>query len=254
MSPHASPRTPHLVFLHGWGLHGGIWADMRRRLADWPSLAPDLPGYGTTAPVSPYTAERLAEALAAAMPPQCIAIGWSLGGMVALAWAARHPQQVRALVLVATTPVFVNQTDWSHGLAPEVLEGFARDLQRDYRATLLRFLALQARGGDQARAVIAHLRGTVFARGEPDPVVLAAGIELLRNVDLRGAIPRVRCPTLVLHGGHDTLCPPAAGHWLAEHLAGSRLALHPSASHAPFLSHPGWFVATLQDFLAGRDG
>jgi pimeloyl-[acyl-carrier protein] methyl ester esterase len=61
----------------------------------------------------------------------------------------------------------------------------------------------------------------------------------------------VRCPSLVVHGAYDMLCAPAAGAWLAEHLPDAGLALHERAAHAPFLSHPDWFVATVREFLHG---
>lgn len=250
MTRDASTNTHPLVLLHGWGLHGGIWADLRARLGARPVLTPDLPGYGENPSVTPYTAASLADSMAAAMPPACVAVGWSLGGMVALAWAARRPEQVRALVLVGATPAFVNRNGWTLGLEPEVLAGFAHDLSRDYRATLMRFLALQARGDEAAREVIARLRTRVFERGEPDPAVLAAGLDLLRTVDLRQQVKKVCCPTLIVHGGHDALCPAPAGRWLAEHLPQAGLALHAHASHAPFLSHPEWFANTLADFLS----
>lgn len=241
-------HRPPLTLLHGWGLHGGIWADVRAGLeAD----APDLPGYGAEPPVAPYTAEALADALAARHPGPRIVCGWSLGGMVALAWAARHPEQIRGLVLVGVSPVFTRRPDWPHAMAPETLAGFAQALTSDWRATLLRFLSLQARGGDEARAVIARLRETVFARGEPDAATLAAGLELLATVDLRALAGRVRCPTLILHGRHDTLCLPAAAAWLAEAIPDARLAMHAHAAHAPFLSHPDWFLGQLTDFLHG---
>lgn len=240
--------TAPRVFLHGWGLHGGIWAETQAVL---PGLAPDLPGYGASPTVVPYTAEDVADAVAAGLDEPVALIGWSLGGMVALALAARHPDKVARLALVGTSPAFVQRPDWPHGLTPEVLAGFAQSLAEDYRATLLRFLSLQARGGDQAREVIARLRERVFARGAPDPAVLAAGLALLRDVDLRILAPRVRCPTLVLHGAYDHLCPSAAGQWLAQAIPDARLALHPRAAHAPFLSHPAWFQAELAEFLHG---
>ncbi len=235
-----------VVFLHGWGLHGGIWS---ATAPQFDGQTPDLPGYGATPSVSPYSADALADALAANLPDGAAVCGWSLGGMLALALAARHPNKVARLVLVATNPVFVNRPDWPHGLAPEVLADFARSLREDYRATLLRFLSLQARGGDQARSVIERLRGSVFVQGEPDADVLAAGLDLLRDVDLRHATSQVVCPVLVVQGANDTLCPAAAAHWLAAHLPRARLALHARAAHAPFLSHPDWFAAELKDFL-----
>ncbi len=145
----------------------------------------------------------------------------------------------------------MSRPDWPHGLAPEVLEGFARSLKEDYRATLLRFLSLQARGGEDSRLVIGRLREALLQRGEPAAASLAAGLALLRDVDLRDRVAAIVCPTLVIHGAHDTLCPPASGHWLAENIPGARLALHDHASHAPFLSHPDWFQAELKGFLDG---
>lgn len=241
-----------LTLLHGWGLHGGIWDALRTALPEQEMQAPDLPGYGGRASVAPYTAEVVADAIAPTLPDAGLLLGWSMGGMVALALAARHPHKVRALVLVATTPSYVNRAGWDKGLTPELLASFAEGVQTDYRATLLRFLSLQARGGDAAREVIARLRDSVFARGEPDAAVLAAGLELLRTVDLREQVEQIQAPTLVLHGGYDGLCLPEAAQWLASALPDARLALQPKAAHAPFLSHPEWFVDELKGFLRER--
>lgn len=237
-----------VLYLHGWGLSGAIWSQTQACL---PGSAPDLPGYGATPTVSPYIAETLADALALRITTPIHLIGWSLGGMVALALAARHPDKVARLVLVGSSPCFAARDGWPHAMAAEVLAEFARSLESDYRATLLRFLSLQARGGDAARSVITALRARLQAQADPDPVVLAAGLELLRAVDLRPLVSQVSCPALVVHGAYDTLCLLEAGQWLAEHLPDAHFALHERASHAPFLSHPDWFVATVKEFLHG---
>lgn len=241
-------RDSATVFLHGWGLHGGIWSET---MAPFCGDAPDLPGYGAQPAVFPYNAETLADAVAANLSGPVALVGWSLGGMVALALAARHPEKVARLVLVGSSPAFMKREGWEWGLDEVVLSGFAQELQRDYRATLMRFLSLQARGGDAARMVVARLRESLAARDEPAPEVLAAGLGFLREVDLRGAAATVACPTLVIHGAYDTLCPVAAGEWLAAHIPQARLARHERAAHAPFISHADWFVATLKAFLHG---
>lgn len=234
------------VFLHGWGLHGGIWAET---LAALPGRAPDLPGYGGIPSPTRYSAEDLADALAQTLDGPVPLVGWSMGGMVALALAARHPDKVARLVLVGASPTFVSRPDWDHGLAPEILAGFADALGQDYRATLLRFLSLQARGGDAAREVIGRLRAAVFQRGAPEAATLAAGLDLLRDVDLRHLAQQVSCPALIVHGGRDTLCPADAGRWLAARIPRAGMALNERAAHAPFLSHPDWFVGRLREFL-----
>lgn len=290
------PRALPLVCLHGWGLSGLVWDDLRVRLtqgtvadsttrakrpdtdlphrqaasqgeeqardqAPMPALTAssvvyplDLPGYRGDPLPDPYTPESISDCLAEVCPTPCSVLGWSLGGMVALAWAARHPEQVKSLILVGTTPVFVNRPDWAFGLEAAVVDGFAKSLMQDTGATLRRFLALQARGGDEARSVIARLRTLLLAKPLPPSTTLAAGLKLLRAADLRPLVPKVRCPTLVVHGGHDALCPPQAALWLAQHLSTARLALHERAAHAPFLSHPAWFADTLLRFLTENDG
>lgn len=245
---------PALTLLHGWGLHGGVWDALRAALPEQAMHTPDLPGYYGTPTVTPYNAEHLADAIAPSLADAGPLLGWSMGGMVALALAARHPHKVKALVLVATTPSYVNRAGWDKGLTPELLQGFADGVQNDYRATLLRFLSLQARGGDAAREVIGRLRDSVFARGEPDAKTLADGLELLRTVDLREQVRQVQAPTLVVHGGYDGLCLPAAAEWLANALPDARLALQPKAAHAPFLSHPEWFAEELKGFLSEHGG
>jgi pimeloyl-[acyl-carrier protein] methyl ester esterase len=175
--------------------------------------------------------------------------GWSLGGQVALRWAMRYPQQVERLVMVASTPCFVRLEGWRYALSAEILEEFAVNLQHHYALTLKRFLSLQMRGSDQEREVLAILRDGLFSRGEPDRGALQSGLDILRDSDLRGALPEIRQPTLVLAGERDTLIPQQASQYLAGQIPGARLATIKGAAHAPFLSHQDEFINHLLDFL-----
>jgi len=242
---------PDLVLLHGWGLHGGIFGSLAAALgAAHRVTLLDLPGHGHS-PLEPpfHDLDTLACAVAADLPGACTLVGWSLGGLVALRLASMRIPQVRRLVLVATTPRFVAGPDWPHGLASEVVEEFALELARDHRAVLDRFLALQARGDERQRALIRELRLLVHQREAPRPAALAAGLDVLREADLRVETRHVRAPTLVIGGAYDRLTPPAAGRYLAEHVPSARHVLMPRASHAPFLSHPDGFLHALGAFL-----
>lgn len=239
-----------LVLLHGWGMHGGIWDGVRERLAYKFRLhIVDLPGYGESPTCQPYTLDHVAEILSNTFPDKVNVCGWSLGGQVALTWAVQAPDQIERLALVGATPCFTNSQDWANGIGGEVFEAFAQSLQKDYEATLKRFLSLQARSGEDARQVIAHLRASLFARGRPDMDALQSGLRILQKSDLRGRVAAIRQPVLLIHGEHDTLAPVAAAHWMHAHLPQAQLAVVHGSAHAPFLSHRQEFEQLLSDFM-----
>lgn len=245
-----------VVMLHGWGMHSGILREAAERLGrECRVTLVDLPGHGRSGPPASEEAFELgviAEGLLEAVPEGAVWLGWSLGGMVAMAAAALAPERVGGVVLVGSSPRFTRDRGWAHALAPAVLEAFSNDLQHGYRATLTRFLALQTRGPDNAQASLRQLRGRLFEYGEPDHAALRGGLRILREADLRGSLARIDCPVLVLLGERDTLVPAAAGEALAAALPRGRLRMIPGAGHAPFLSHPGPFHEAVSAFLSER--
>lgn len=241
---------PDLVLIHGWAMHGGVWSGAAQELARSFRLhVVDLPGHGLSPPMAAATLESLAQAVAEAIPDGAAVCGWSLGAQVAMRVALDHPVRVSRLALVSGTPRFVREGGWPFGVERDVLEAFARDLERDYEGTLRRFLALQARGSDRAHDLIQTLRAGLFARGRPGLETLKAGLGILLATDLRHEIPRIAQPMLLIHGERDLLTPPGAGRWLSSNLGDSRFALLPRCAHAPFLSDPERFIGLLREFL-----
>lgn len=236
-----------LVLLHGWGLHGGVFAAMAGRLANrFDVWSVDLPGHGRSAPLSQPTLKAVAAEVAAAVPAGAAWLGWSLGGMTAL--AAASAARAGELVLVCASPRFVADTDWP-GTPAEVLERFAEELETDHRGTLARFVALQARGSERAREEVRQLRAALFAYGEPDRAALRGGLEALLTADLRPHLADITAPTLLVGGRRDTLVPFAALERTAAIMPSARAVAVEGAGHAPFLSHPDAFDALLMDFL-----
>jgi pimeloyl-[acyl-carrier protein] methyl ester esterase len=242
-----------LVLLHGWAMHGGVWGPLPGQLAARRRVhVVDLPGHGHSAPIQPFNLETIVAALDATFADQAQpldVLGWSLGAMVALRWAHERPERIARLVLVCATPRFVSGDDWPHGICSETLVRFGDDLGVAWTDTLERFLALQVKGSERGRAILAALRHQAFARGAPSRAALADGLELLRMTDLRAEARGLRQPALVIAGTNDALTPPGAGRWLATTLPHARFAAVDGAAHAPFLSHPEAFNRVLDPFL-----
>lgn len=239
-----------LLLIHGWGMHGGVWADVAQKLAaDFRVLSVDLPGFGASAPLPHTDLDGLVQALSAQFAGPLNVLGWSLGGQVALHWARREPDKVRRLVLVTTTPCFAEREDWLFGMAGEVLAKFAAELEQNHAATLRRFIALQLRGSENERELLGLLRERLFSRGEPDMGALRGGLEILRDADLRAGLPQTAQPTLLIAGERDKLTPPEASYYLAQTMPSARVLEVAGAAHAPFLSHPDIFIEQVKSFL-----
>ena len=246
---------PPLVLLHGWAMHSGLFAPLLPRLARrFRVHRVDLPGHGCSESVSPYDLETIVAAITGALARAADAagapltlLGWSLGGTVALHWALAEPARIGRLILTGTTPCFVARPDWPRAMAATTLSKFGDELAVSYRLTLQRFVALQVRGSEHARAVLAQLRRELFARGEPSREVLRDALELLARTDLRREVGAIRQTVVVIAGERDTLTPPEAGEWLARALPRATFRLIPGAAHTPFLSHPEAFVSAIAD-------
>ena len=240
-----------LVLLHGWGTHGGVWGDIGDNLGGGYRIrAVDLPGHGESAtPPDGGTLASMAEVIGATVENASTLIGWSLGGMIALEIARRYPKRVARIVLIASTPQFVADSDWPHALSTETLEGFGVALETDYEDTMRRFFALQVKGGDEERAMLRVLLQRLDARPRPDPRILSAGLDILRKARLQGHIRTLTCPLGVIHGTRDTLVPVEAAHAIKALYPRAKLRVLHGAAHVPFISHPESFASALEDCL-----
>jgi len=239
---------PALVMLHGWAMHGGVFAPLVARLeARFTLHLVDLPGHGRSAD-SPVALEldAVASHVAARTPP-ALWLGWSLGGLVALHAAQALPASVRGLLMLCASPRFVRSADWPQGMDDRVFRGFAEALADDYRGTIDRFLLLEAQGSDHAREELRLLREQVFALGEPSPQRLGQGLALLQDSDLRAGLAALKMPSLWIAGRRDRLVSPPAMELAAERAGGDFLRIE-HGGHAPFLTHADEVAAAILAF------
>ncbi|MBK5930650.1 alpha/beta fold hydrolase [Halochromatium salexigens] len=276
---------PTLVLLHGWGMNNGVWDALPAALSERFHLHPiELPGHGH-APFQPHWRDLpdWADAVLAQAPEQAIWLGWSLGALVALQAAlqtrspgrplgpgqhtpAQHalarslatsqtPSQrppasrIRALILVAATPRFVQAADWRAAMPAATFDGFHGTLRDDPDTTLERFLALQVRGSQDARETLRRLRAGLAERPQPHPEALLAGLDLLREDDLRARLADLEQPALWLFGERDTLVPAAVAERVALLMPQAQCRTIAGAAHAPLLSHGNEAADLITAFL-----
>ena len=237
---------PDLVLIHGWAMHSGIFAPLTRVLATrFRVHLVDLPGHGR-AQGTVCDPVDCAAAIAHAVP-RAIWAGWSLGGIITLQAALEHAPRIRGIVEIAASPRFVVAPGWPHGVAHEVFVQFGAGLRSDYRATIERFLALEALGSDNAQAELRELRAHVFERGEPSLEALQDGLRVLDRTDLRGRLSELTMPSLWIAGRRDRLVPAGAMRWAAaQSPQGSFVEF--SSGHAPFIAHAAEVADAITEF------
>ncbi|HEX6734803.1 MAG TPA: alpha/beta fold hydrolase, partial [Azonexus sp.] len=141
-----------LFILPGWGLGRGPLQATAEALG---GTLLDLPGYGETPAESDF--DTAVTQIAERLPPGATLAGWSLGALLALAVAARNPDKVGKLLLIAGTASFTQRNGWPDAMPPAVLDDFTAAVAADAAPTLRQFVAGFNRGDARARPVSAEL-------------------------------------------------------------------------------------------------
>lgn len=242
-------QGPDLVLIHGWAMHGGIFAPLTQILASNFRLhIVDLPGHGRSRNSGESIEPSACAQELATKVPRAIWIGWSLGGLVALQ-AALDLGNVRGLVEIASSPRFIAGPDWPHATSHEAFEQFEIGLRDDYRGIIERFLALEALGSKDAQAVSRELRAKAFEYGEPDLAVLEQGMRVLETVDMRSRLAALKTPSLWIAGKRDRIVQAPAMRWAAQECRGTFVEI--DSGHAPFISHPREVAEAIIHFAQG---
>ncbi|HAO92941.1 MAG TPA: hypothetical protein DCR11_03440 [Deltaproteobacteria bacterium] len=249
-----------LIFVHGWATDSHVWQDVAREFS---SVLVDLPGHGgkrgwdeaTLAPAAGEVSERMK-----GLEGEAIGVGWSLGSQALM--TASLKQRFRALILVGSTPCFVEKDDFHWGQSKALVKRMILDMKKDPASTVDRFYALnftaEEAGSPEARAFIERYRypGPISCEGDIpgcfptfkyDEVTRA--LEALYLTDLRKEITAIDIPVLLVHGNNDAVCPVGAAEYMAHRIKGARLEVFEGAGHAPFITERERFITVLKRFL-----
>ncbi|HBF09089.1 MAG TPA: hypothetical protein DHW71_05280 [Gammaproteobacteria bacterium] len=255
-APENAESLPTLVFLHGWGMHGDIFAQVVEKQAGQSNtLVIDLPGMGRSPmPEGEYNLDYLVQHISRSLEPyadqQLHLVGWSLGALIAakLAASLKENFSIKSLFVVSMGPSFVAD-DQQSGMPQKDFQFFQAMLNEDFEGTLYRFLGLNTKGSDQQRAELRLLQQLVFSYGLPARKALAGGLDILGQEKLDQLLTDAAIPTTIVLGEKDALVPVEVQEAFHSHDYVKSIHVIPGAGHIPFLSHLDTFSDLLKQAL-----
>jgi 3-oxoadipate enol-lactonase len=230
-------RGEPVVLLHSLAMNSGMWEAAAARLADcFEVWTYDARGHGASpSDGRPFSVEDmagdLAELLDAVGVERTSLVGLSMGGSVAMVFAALFGDRVDRLVLADTTACYgpdrVESWEQRARLAIEKPREALLDFQLDRWFTP----GFRERNPDIVRAM-----ADIFA--DTDGRVHAEASRALGGLDATALLSRVTAPTLVLVGEEDYATPPAFAEALEAGIPNTELRIVPGARHLSLIERP----------------
>ena len=239
------PSLPAVVFIHGAGFDHSSWALHTRWFAHHGHavLAPDMPGHGRSAGPSLGSIAEMADwtsaLLRAAGAAKAHLIGHSLGSLIALETAARHPDHVSALSLIGTAATMT--------VGPDLLKAAEAGDQAAIEMMSIWGLGFRAElGGSLAPGLWMH-GGAQAVLKTCEPSVLFRDLSACNSYgNAPTAAASVKVPTTLILGERDMMTPAKAGKALAAAIPHARTIVMPGAGHMMMSECPDELLAALK--------
>jgi pimeloyl-ACP methyl ester carboxylesterase len=236
---------PAIVLLHGAGFDHTTWALHSRWFAHhgFGVLAPDLPGHGRSGGKALSTIADMADWTAALIDaagvPRAKLVGHSMGSLIALETAARHPAKVLSLSLIGTAATMT--------VGPDLLKAAEANDHAAVEMVSIWGLGFQAElGGSLAPGLWMHT-GAQRVLEQCRPGVLFNDLSACNAYQgALAAAAAIAVPATLVLGERDMMTPARAGKALAAAIPNSRTVVLPGAGHMMMVERPDELLAALQ--------
>ena len=204
-----------------------------------------------------------------------------MGALIAIQVAHQLNHKVRGLVLVSGTSRFLTDKQseiavlgsenflengilsqnsvpliklYPGGIPTALVMRMKKRLSKNVEQTLTDFYKLMFSHQEQAQGLDKKVIDTYLGYVRNwDIIVAQSGLDFLVEVDVRAELKAITCPTLLLHGEQDEICPLGGAEFIQEQIPGAQLVSYPGVGHIPFLNDLAGFHLDLEVWLAIYD-
>jgi sigma-B regulation protein RsbQ len=249
------PGGQPMLLAHGFGCDQNMWRMVLPVLAEnFRIVLFDYVGSGRSDPsawdparygsLDGY-AEDVLEICAALDLTDVVFVGHSVSAMVGVLAAAREPERIAKLVMIAPSPRYVDDPETSYigGFSADDIDELLESLDSNYlgwSATMAPVIM-----GNPERPELGEELTNSFCATDPAMAAVFAQTTFLS--DSRADLASVTVPTLVLECAQDVIAPRQVGAFVHAAIPGSRLVTLAATGHCPQLSAPD---ATVQEIAA----
>ena len=232
--------------IHGWGFDSGVFTSLIEIMENrFRIQAIDLPGYGDQSLVGKSSLSGLAKFVMDQVSEPATYLGWSMGGLIALELTKNHPEKVKSLILMTSTPCFAKKENWPQAMDRSILENFVSAYNKEPELTLDKFSYLASEGNKNPRNWIRELKK--LSRSKVDPLALEQGLQVLLNTDLRENFKDLEIPTLMIFGEKDSLVPVGVEKEIRLLSEKIKTKIISGSGHTPFLTESELVAETIID-------
>jgi pimeloyl-ACP methyl ester carboxylesterase len=254
--------TRDIVFVMGWVSHlEYFWnepsfARFLQRLASNARLILfDKRGTGRSDPVPPSampTLEQRLDDVRAVMEAvgseRAVLMGVSEGGPLCSLFAATYPARIEALVMIGSYARRLRDTDYPWGTTPEERDRFCELLVSQWGGPV----GIEERAPSRADDPAFRAWWASYLRMGASPGAAVALTRMNAAIDVRGILPSIKAPTLVLHRTGDQCLRVEEGRYLASRIPGAQFVELPGNDHLPFVGDQDAILTCVETFLARR--
>jgi len=178
-------------------------------------------------------------------------IAHSMGGMVAQLFALHFPQKLKSLTLVCTSPKFISDATWTHGIRSGAHKILDKQINQNLQEGLAQFV--KAATADHLNGYDVKLLKMIREASRTNKEFASNMMNELFQFNLLNEIKNIKIPVFILCGEKDPLCPAAASFTLKENISNAKLYEFKNEGHFPFLTQPALFNQKVLEFVTDHD-